>query len=450
MNLKDLENKTILLFGKSRAFVTDEFNAQMKHLNIEVVKEYNEDVVFVIDGRMMTPYEQNASEALYEKGGVVFLCIDELEATLAKSIDEDTLLMSLKLSHDKDRLKNFIQNDILSDELFFKLLKMYSWHGEDFFENDDNRDVTAALIRRFYENIERNHNVEYATLGLMHLIVQCKSEKLIDVIASLEPLQNSFKTEVKDAKFSIVTAIATHEYTSQSVLKMLIKRANSYVKTLVAMRLDCDINMQKRLYMDGEKEVLEALSYNAKLDKTIVKELVKVQKYAKNIAMYLELDREIFEMLLKEHSVALAHNDSLNYEFQKDLIALHSDDVKVALASNRYIDKKFINELVSEGSQDISFAIYENENTPQFTLEDAYDDRANHFALSHNKNTPTKILTLLSESEDSKVLEGLAKNESTPIDILYQLQLDSRFERFVKENPAFAKHIQTQNIGWEI
>ena len=51
-------------------------------------------------------------------------------------------------------------------------------------------------------------------------------------------------------------------------------------------------------------------------------------------------------------------------------------------------------------------------------------------------------------SKDIEVLLALAKNENTPVDVLYQLQLDSRLERSVKENPSFGKHIQTDNIGW--
>ena len=69
---------------------------------------------------------------------------------------------------------------------------MYSWSGEDFVENDDNRDVSAALILRFYKNIERNHNVQYATLGLMHLLLQTHKQELVELIAGLEPVQKSF------------------------------------------------------------------------------------------------------------------------------------------------------------------------------------------------------------------------------------------------------------------
>ena len=119
MKLKDLKNKTILLFGKSRAFSEDEFLSQMKFHNIDVVKEFNSDVVMVVDGKMMTPPQQIQSDKLYEEHKELeFISIDALEEELAKGLDADTLLMSLKLSRDKDRLKNFIKNSAIPDELF--------------------------------------------------------------------------------------------------------------------------------------------------------------------------------------------------------------------------------------------------------------------------------------------------------------------------------------------
>ena len=448
MNIKTLENRSLLFFGKSRAFAKDEFEAQMLHHNITILKEYSSEVKVVVEGRMMTPYEQNDSAALYESQNLEFISIDVLERLLAQNIDEDTLLMSLKLSHDKERLKEFLTNSMISETLFFKLLKIYSWGGEDFFENDENRDVTAALIGRFYENIERNHNVQYATHGLMHLIAQTKNADLIEVISELEPLERSFNSSEKSANFSILSAIATHSASSVKVLKRIIKRGSSYLKTLVAMRSDCDAKMQEILFNDGDESVLEALSYNSYLSRELITKLSVTKKYAKNIATFVKLNESIFVEFLEDYSVDLAANETLDFSMQERLIELHEDKVRVALASNSHIEEKFINELVSEGSADINFAIYENIKTPQTTLEVAYENEINHFALSYNENTPKHLLKLLAQSSDERVLKGVAKNESTPVEVLYQLQLDSRFERDVKENKAFGKHIQSENIGW--
>ncbi|MCD6173093.1 MAG: hypothetical protein J7J96_04780 [Sulfurimonas sp.] len=388
MNLDELSNKTILLFGRSRAFSSEEFNDQMKYHGIDVVKEYGDEVVLAVDGRMMTPYEQNASDELYESGKLKAIPIDALENLLACAIDEDTLLMSLKLSHDKDRLKSFLQNEMISDTLFLRLIKLYSWGNEDFFENDDNRDVSAAFISRFYENIERNHNVQYATTGFIHLVAQTRHVDILKAITELKPLQFHPK---------INSAIAMSIYTNEL--------------------------MQKRFFKSGDEKILEALSFNKKLSLSLVEEFLKDETLGSNVARSIELDDELF-VLAKKYPTALALNESMSLDMQNELLDLDDENVNYALALNDNLDEKIIKNLLNLNDEKIEFAIYENNSTPQEMLIEAYKNPKTHMPLS--------------------------KNENTPIDILYQLQLDRRYERFVKTNPAFGRHIQTENIGWEI
>ncbi|MFT7003780.1 MAG: hypothetical protein ACJAWW_001132 [Sulfurimonas sp.] len=450
MNLSELKNKTVLIFGQSRAFSADEFKAQMKFHKITLSKEYNKDVALIVDGKMMTPYEQNASDKLYEEKKCTFVNIDILEKELAKHIDADTLLMSLKLSHDKDRLKDFLTNSMISDEFYLRLLKMYAWGGEGFFDNDDNRDVSAALIVRFYENIERNHNVEYAALGIMHLVAQSINEDLIETISLLEPIQKSLEHKSTDANNKIISAIVTNYATPKNVLNMFIKKSNSYIRTLIAMRKDCSQEMQKNLFNCDDEEVNTALSYSYNLEKTVLQKLIVNEKFAKNMATYICLNDELFELFFKSHPDYVAKNETISLKMQKRLMANGYDEVLLSLATNEQIDETVVLELLSEESKAINYALYENSATPKDSLEDAYKDAQNHFALSNNENTPKHILEQLAQSADIKVLKSLAKNPSTPIDILYQLQLDARLERAVKENPQFGKHIMSENIGWEI
>ena len=450
MNLDDLRNKTILMFGKPRAFNEEEFNAEIEFYKVNVVREYNEDVVMVVDGKMMTPYEQNKSEELYEvySSELEFTTIDVLEKELVGHIDPNTLLMSLKLSHDKDRLKGFIQNSCISDELFLKLLKMYSWGGENFFDNNDNRDVSASIILRFYKNIERNHNVQYATSGLVHLISQTSNEELIKEIFLLEPLQNSFDKSRNNSNYNILTAIATNPSTPNSLLKVLIGKSNSYMKVLISMRPSCDYEILKSLYETMDDEVHEALSYNTHLSKEIVYNLLGNDKYINNLAKFTMLDEDFFKIFAKKVPVDLATNESLTFDMQERLLGLHRNDVMTSLASNSELDNKVVNKLLDEESTDVNSALYGNPATPQKDLEDAYKNISNHVYLAYNKNTPKHILTLLAKASDIKVLHGIAQNESTPVEVLYQLQLDARLARAVKENPIFGQHIQTENLGW--
>jgi 23S rRNA maturation mini-RNase III len=284
----------------------------------------------------------------------------------------------------------------------------------------------------------------------MHLVSQSRDETLLEVIASLEPLQKSLNAQKNSANFSIVTAIAKHPKTPKGVLKLFIKKANIYVQTLIASRENCDAQMQEQLFIGADEHVLEALSRNANLDKKIVKQLGEKERFAKNIAQFISLDEELFELLFEKYALVLAANESLTLEMQERLYQTQSEEVKATLGANALLQREMIEKLSKEENQLINRALYANAQTPHKILQEAYKNAANHTALAKNPNTPAEILLLLGQSEEMQILAALAKNESTPVELLYQLQLDSRFERFVKENAAFGKYIQTHNIGWMV
>lgn len=449
MNLEKLKNKTILLFGKTRSFSADEFNSQLKFHKIKLAESFSEDVELIIDGKLMTPYEQNESDKLYENNKKLeFISIDALERELAKHIDANTLMMSLKLSGDRARLKDFLTNSMISDELYLKLIKMYSWGGENFFDNDDNRDISAALIVRFYKDIERNHNVEYAALGIMHLASQSDDALVLEAISNLEPLHLSMSDGRNKPNYKIISSLAKNDSTPKGVLKMLIKKAPLEIKKMIAMREDCDEEMQSSLLEFCE--VHEALSYNKSLLKGTIKTLMQDSKLAKNLARYVRLDDELFETFLDANLVELAQNSSLTKEMQKRILELKNPDANLALASNDQIGSEAVESLLGLNLQEIYDALYQNSATAQEKLKVAFKDEKNHYALAKNSNTPSEILELLAKSVDAEILLSLAKNANTPVDILYQLQLDSRYERAVKENSNFGRHIMNENIGWEV
>ena len=451
MNLQELKDKKILLFGRSRAFDEEEFHTQLLHHKIERVDSYEEDVVLIIEGRMMSPYEQNESDALYEKKVAPFDSIDALEKALVEQIKGDTLIMSLKLSRDKGRLLSFLKNTIISDTLFLKLLGMYAWGGEDFFENDSNRDVSAALIRRFYHNIERNHNVEYATLGLMHLISQTNNSELIEAIFKLEPLQKELEKKEVDSKFSILEAMVRNLATPKSVLESLIKKAPVSLLVSIALREDCDTSMQEALWSKEDEKINEALSLNSRLDTKIIESFLenRVAKYLVNIAKNIQLTQTLFGML-QEYKEALAHNSSLDGEMQKRLFTGKKQELWRALAANPALEQELFEKLLQEGESEVKMALFANPSAPQELLEQAYEDTIFHLSLASNPATSKELLSSLAQSQNKEILVALAQNINTPIETLYQLQLDSHLQKYVKENPSFGAHIQSQNIGWMI
>ncbi len=69
-----------------------------------------DDIALLILSTMMTPFEEQYAYDLYEKG-IPDLPLSDFESYYTKHIKPNTLLMSLKLSNDQERLRTFIKNE---------------------------------------------------------------------------------------------------------------------------------------------------------------------------------------------------------------------------------------------------------------------------------------------------------------------------------------------------
>lgn len=422
MNLNDLKNRKIKLYGKTRSLSQSEFEIQLQNHDISLCDSVDE-AEFLFEGRMLNPYEQNELERLYDEKSVDTINVDNLETLLCEAIDDNKLLMSLKLSNNQERLLDFLTNKQINDTLFLKLIKLFDWKKEGFFESDENRDVTAALISRFYENIEQNHNVQYANMGLLHLLSQSDSAELIEVVASLEPLKLALKNGCDNSTMKILELIALHPQTPSKVLKQFIK------------------SQQKNLHL--------LLAKNSALPSKLVDEL---SEYDEVIAGYISLTDELFEKYLHLFPLSLAKNRSLSEDMQDTLAAQNRHNSEVMQVLAEHISNAVLIETLHKYSQDegVHQSLAKNSATFAYILKEYVKEKKYHESLASNSSLPSEVLESLYVEGDEKVLLALAKNSATPVDTLYQLQLDRRFERAVKENEAFGKYIQSNNIGWEV
>lgn len=414
MNYEELCGKSILLLGKTRALNVEEFDTLLKLHKIVRVGSYTDDVSLIIEGRMMNPYEQAEAARLYETHNAPIVELSLVEEWLCRSIEPNRLLMSLKLSRNQERLVDFLQNPYITDELFFKLLKLYDWQNEGLFDNDTNRDVTAAIIGRFYVDLDRNHNVQYAMSGLAHLIERYGNRELIRAIAELPPIAKELKNPCDRSLSGVLDAMALHSDTDESVLHLLIKERAK----LLAHREP--LGLERELLVLKDEEINAILSQNATLSKEGAD--ILEYDYPHLIASHTVLTQERFERLIGGYPRYLAANPTLTAFMQQRLAALEDESVSRSLASNT--------------------------STVSTILEQFYADGRFMPQLASNASLSSKKLEELSMSHDAEVLSALAANTATPIDVLYQLSLDRRFERSVKTNPAFGRHIQTHNIGW--
>jgi len=413
MNYEKYSGKSVLLLGKTRSLNSVEFETLAKLHTMNVVKSFDDTVALIIEGKMMNPLELQESAQLYESHTVPIVDIGAIEKWLCGSIEPNRLLMSLKLSRDQDRLVDFLQNPYISDELFFKLLKLYDWQGEGLFDNDENRNVTAAIIGRFYQDLERNHNVQYAMSGLAHLVEKYGTCELITAISELSPIAKELKNPSEASLKGVLDVMALHSATSESLLRLLIKERAYLLVHREPLALE-----QELLALD-DATIYRSLAQNVTVSPSGA-DLLE-QKYPELIASFYPLDEERFERLISK-SVALASNSTLTASMQERLMEMNDEAVFSALAQNTALSLEHLETL--------------------FTL--------NRYAVELASNTSLSVqhLEALYQTSEPEILKALASNTSTPVEILYQLSLDQRYERGVKTNSSFGKHIQTYNLGW--
>lgn len=414
MNYNELSGKSVLMLGKTRALNAEEFDTLLKLHKISRTSIYNDNVALIVEGRMMNPYEQEESARLYETQHTPIVELSGIEEWLCRSIEPNRLLMSLKLSRNQERLVDFLQNPYITDELYFKLLKLYDWKNEGLFDNDTNRDVTASIIGRFYIDLDRNHNVQYAMSGLTHLIERYGNAELINAIAELPPIVRELKDPFDRALSGILDAMALHPDTPEKILRLLLgERAR-----LLAYREP--LALERELLALKDDEVNMILSQNSTLSNEGAELLENY--YPHLISAHTVLSDERFDRLIEKNGRYLAANLTLNILMQQRLYDLGDETVFEVLASNPIIERGILDRLFETGKYRVQ--------------------------LAKNSALSPERMQLLYSLGDSNVLSALAANPSTPIEILYQLSLDQRYERSVKTNPSFGKHIQTHNIGW--
>ena len=132
MKRRNFTHKRILLFGAPRAFSREEFDRLLRAGQITLAERYDDGVDAVIEGRLINPLEQERLDALYETHKIVPVSIDDFEKTLCSQLDPDRIIMSLKLTRDRDRLRAFLQNPHIENKFFLQLLQLYDWESYNF------------------------------------------------------------------------------------------------------------------------------------------------------------------------------------------------------------------------------------------------------------------------------------------------------------------------------
>jgi hypothetical protein len=440
MNFETLKNRSVLMLGKSRAFGMSEFLKQMGHHNITCKKAMDDDVVAIVEGGLMNPLEQDLLETLYFKKEIPIIRVKEIECELARYIDENKLLMSLKLSKDSERLRSFLKNPLIGDGLFLKLLRLYDFKDESFFGSDENRDVTTSLIERFYDDLQANHNIQYISLGMIQLINKSLNCELINTLASLNIVVKALRKSGDELLEIITHSLARHYCLSEEHQLRFATNGSSELGVILASRNDLNMALESLLLTSENEAVRMALASNERVSAKGID--VLRHDYERTIILHVKLNDVYFNDFVKIDAQSLAQNPTLNEQMITTLLLLNSKEVNAALARNRVMPLWLAQKLLDLNEVKSLENLAQNNTVPLEILEMLYGDEHYHSHLACNTSISEAMVTRLSKSGDVEILKALAQNSATPLNILYDFLLDMRLENLVRQNPALNEKYQ--------
>ncbi len=444
--LKSSPKKKFLFLGRESLFSKDEISRFLKKYEVYITKNYEENVVATIEHDSLNPIEEDISCMAYDNK-IPSFNLNEFEKLLSEGINDDELLMGIKLSNDQERIFRFLGNENISEELFVKLLMMYTWNGEDDDRND--RDVIMFTLKR-YINIKPNEaDLLYSYLTLRRLATEAKNPKLLLALIGFPNFE--FLIRGKE-KVTLCETIARNEQLNKEVIIKLVSLRDNRVNVALAGNAYVDTALLHTLLAKDDEQINESLATNTNIDNEIFKTLLnKKNKVVQLLLLSQSIDRErlgLVESINLDTNVfaTLGANERLDEDVIDKLITQENETLISHLAENETINEVQIEAIYAKGLPSSAQYLAFNPATPVKMLEalyEKYTDEKIYIALAHNSSTPKPILRALFERNELEIHKGMASNASIPLDILDILKVDTRLQNELAENPILIKGYET-------
>ncbi len=437
---------TVLFLGKVTHFTVEELQRFLQAQEMVYADSYAEqEIALLVLSSRMTPAEEALSYRLYE-AGVPDVTLEQFEQTMSGHIKPETLLMSLKLSGDQERLRRLLGNEAFSDTLYLKLLQMYDWGTGGVHENDANRDVTISFVKRFFRPEGfRDPAMVYAPTTVMIIAKDSDNPAVLDTILTMPNHEikvsryeqkkpknlremvafnphisaKSLKKLLAYASADIDYFLASNAMVGQEALERIYARSNAQTRRMMTQHLALPDALFVRLLQDEDEETVQSLLVFQSFDE---KRLAAVWDHPHRA--YLGANRQIGpyaqRLMAHEDSIldeALASNPSVTSASLEQLWERHGERIAVPLAKNPHITPEMVQRLYTLGERSV--------------LE----------ALAANAATPTAILDALCELEERTLNRFLASNPSVGISWLRQFQLDTSLLRILAENKTYGTEV---------
>ncbi len=439
-------DKKFLFLGREGLFTQDEIARFLKKYGIEMTKYLEECVVATIEPLNLNPVEEDISNDAYD-AKIPSFSLDEFEKLLSENINDDELLMAIKLTNDQARVFRLLGNANISEALFVKLLMMYQWHEEEE-DNREDRDTIMYTLKRYIDIKPNEADLHYSYLTLRRLATEATNPQLLLALIGFQNFE--FLIRGKE-KVTLRETIARNTYLDKEVIHKLVSLRDKKVDVALACNPVVELTLLQTLLGKEDERINEALATNVNIDDAIFQALIgKEDKVVQLLLLSQPIKKERLALietrgLDADLLATIGANEHLEREVVDLLIEKENEILLCNLAQNSILTPTQIEALYAKHIDSTMRCLALNPVTPVALLETLYETEndAVHIALAHNPSTPESILRTLFEKDDLEIQRSMASNPSIPLDILDILKVDTRLQNELAENPILIKGYET-------
>ncbi len=435
------KNKSILFLGRFNSLNIDEIKLFLAQFDITYTDILLDDVVMTIESRIMSPLEDDISYTARKKG-IHYYPGDKFERLYAKALNHDSVLMSLKLSNNQERLTRLLQNEYLDNSLFLKLFSMFDWGYDGLFDSDENMYIATLFSKRFYHKSSNDPAVFYSPVPIFEIALIHHDEQVLEVLSNLPDIEIKQSKSMGKRPTCIKEALATNAKVNHKTFTYLLRSNDENIDHFLASNPLLNAKLADTLYRRSDDNIKVELAKNVNLSDSIFDKLKNNKSVIQTLLLYQPIDMKRLQEIENLHP-NIGINENLTQDVIQKLIELKDEEILSNLCANEFLNKDQLDQLYGLQNLKLYPSLAQNKNFDK--LEELYDKKVQEIdkELASNASTPKDILIELFNRDDFEINKALAVNESLPIDNLKYLQLDSRLFGYLKKNEKFTKNILT-------
>ncbi|RUM72160.1 MAG: hypothetical protein DSZ09_01975 [Sulfurovum sp.] len=437
----------ILFLGKENIFIEKEIIRYLKKYDIAFTKTFEESVVATIEHHRLNPIEEEISYRAYD-AKIPSFSLESFEKLLSKEIDNDELIMGIKLSNDQARIFRLLGNEHLSETLFVKLLTLYEWHHEEE-DNTEDRDVIMYTLCRYIETKPNETDLLYSYLTLRRLATETTNPKLL--LALLRFQNFEFHIRGKE-KITLRETIARNRFLDKELLLKLISLKDKKVERALAGNTSVALASLQMLLAKNDTQINIALSSNNKIDNKMFEILLdKEDEVVQHLLFSQPIDKKRLAFIISSNISpmlfsTIGANVYLDFEVIDYLLTVDNEALLSNLAENHTLGQEQLESIYQKKIPSTFACLASNPSIPSWLLKKLYENHNNadvRIALAGNIHTPVYILRTLFDRDELEIYQSMASNASVPLDILDMLKVDIRLQNALAKNPILIKGYET-------